>query len=138
MFFLSLLISKAVGMKLLHKIDNPEEKVNYLWLLIRCMAIRVPGITVLIDVCNICIIKIMIVLLSLIMIAFQYTVAKLGYGPVLELTYNYGVTNYDKGNGYAQVYSILFLFSEEGFNNYYMVLHECIMHVVIRMWLFCV
>lgn len=32
----------------------------------------------------------------------------LGYGPedkhtVLELTYNYGVTDYDKGNGYAQV-----------------------------------
>ena len=54
----------------------------------------------------------MIVLLSLIMIVFQYTVAKLGYGPeangpVLELTYNYGVTNYDKGNGYAQVDSIL-------------------------------
>lgn len=38
----------------------------------------------------------------------QYTVAMLGYGPedknaVLELTYNYGVTDYDKGNGYAQV-----------------------------------
>lgn len=105
------------------------------------MAIRVPGITFLIDVCNICIIKIMIVVLSLIMIVFQYTVAKLGYGPeangpVLELTYNYGVTNYDKGNGYAQVDSILFLFSEEGFYDFYdfyMVLHECIMHVVIRM-----
>lgn len=32
----------------------------------------------------------------------------MGYGPeeknaVLELTYNYGVTDYDKGNGYAQV-----------------------------------
>lgn len=32
----------------------------------------------------------------------------LGYGPedknaVLELTYNYGVTEYDKGNAYAQV-----------------------------------
>jgi hypothetical protein len=83
----------------------------------------------------------MIVVLSLIMIVFQYTVAKLGYGPeangpVLELTYNYGVTNYDKGNGYAQVHSILFLFSEEGFYDFYdfyMVLHECIMHVVIRM-----
>ncbi|WJX41526.1 lactoylglutathione lyase [Trifolium repens] len=54
---------KAAGMKLLHKIDNPEEK---------------------------------------------YTVAVLGYGPesngpVLELTYNYGVTNYDKGNGYTQI-----------------------------------
>ncbi|XP_027355332.1 probable lactoylglutathione lyase, chloroplastic isoform X2 [Abrus precatorius] len=35
------------------------------------------------------------------------TVAIMGYGPedkntVLELTYNYGVTNYDKGNGYEQ------------------------------------
>lgn len=62
----------------------------------------------------------MIVLLSLIMIVFQYTVAVLGYGPeangpVLELRYNYGVTNYDKGNGYTQVDSILFLFSEEDF-----------------------
>lgn len=32
----------------------------------------------------------------------------MGYGPedksaVLELTYNYGVTEYEKGNGYAQV-----------------------------------
>lgn len=34
----------------------------------------------------------------------------LGYGPedkstVLELTYNYGVTKYEKGSGYAQVYT---------------------------------
>jgi hypothetical protein len=60
------------------------------------------------------------------MIVFQYSVAVLGYGPeangpVLELRYNYGVTNYDKGNGYTQVDSILillselFLFSEEDF-----------------------
>ncbi|XP_058785178.1 lactoylglutathione lyase GLX1-like isoform X2 [Vicia villosa] len=54
---------KAVGMKLLRKIDNPEDK---------------------------------------------NTVAVLGYGPeangpVLELTYNYGITNYDKGNGYTQI-----------------------------------
>lgn len=38
----------------------------------------------------------------------MYTTAMLGYGPeekttVLELTYNYGVTEYTKGNGYAQV-----------------------------------
>ncbi|XP_020216536.1 probable lactoylglutathione lyase, chloroplastic isoform X2 [Cajanus cajan] len=38
----------------------------------------------------------------------KYTVAFMGYGPedkntVLELTYNYGITNYDKGNGYAQI-----------------------------------
>lgn len=54
------------------------------------------------------------------MIAFQYTVAVMGYGseadnPVLELTYNYGVTNYDKGNGYAQVDTILLLFADEDF-----------------------
>lgn len=38
----------------------------------------------------------------------KYAVALMGYGPedkdaVLELTYNYGVTEYDKGNGYAQI-----------------------------------
>lgn len=50
------------------------------------------------------------------MSSFQYTIAMMGYGPedksvVLELTYNYGVTEYDKGNGYAQVDS--FSFSHE-------------------------
>ncbi|XP_021277355.1 probable lactoylglutathione lyase, chloroplastic isoform X2 [Herrania umbratica] len=39
---------------------------------------------------------------------YRYTIAVMGYGPedknaVLELTYNYGVTEYDKGNGYAQI-----------------------------------
>ncbi|KAK1367782.1 Lactoylglutathione lyase [Heracleum sosnowskyi] len=39
---------------------------------------------------------------------YKNTVAIMGYGPedrstVLELTYNYGVTEYDKGNGYAQI-----------------------------------
>ncbi|XVF49137.1 hypothetical protein PTKIN_Ptkin03bG0244100 [Pterospermum kingtungense] len=39
---------------------------------------------------------------------YKYTIAMLGYGPedkntVLELTYNYGVTDYQKGNGYAQI-----------------------------------
>ncbi|KAJ7553693.1 hypothetical protein O6H91_06G108800 [Diphasiastrum complanatum] len=39
---------------------------------------------------------------------YKYTIAMIGYGPedkttVLELTYNYGVTEYDKGNGYAQI-----------------------------------
>lgn len=38
----------------------------------------------------------------------QYKVAIMGYSPedknvVIELTYNYGVKDYDKGNGYAQV-----------------------------------
>ena len=49
---------------------------------------------------------------SMVYVGFQYTVAMMGYGPedknaALELTYNYGVTNYDKGNGYAQVESII-------------------------------
>lgn len=39
---------------------------------------------------------------------YKYTSAIMGYGPedsnaVLELTYNYGVKEYDKGNGYAQI-----------------------------------
>ncbi|KAH1067659.1 hypothetical protein J1N35_032646 [Gossypium stocksii] len=39
---------------------------------------------------------------------YKYTIAMMGYGPeeknaVLELTYNYGITNYEKGNGYAQI-----------------------------------
>ncbi|EMS45916.1 putative lactoylglutathione lyase, chloroplast [Triticum urartu] len=39
---------------------------------------------------------------------YKYTVAMMGYGPedqnaVLELTYNYGVTEYDKGSAYAQI-----------------------------------
>ncbi|KAL4374782.1 hypothetical protein AHAS_Ahas05G0216200 [Arachis hypogaea] len=40
--------------------------------------------------------------------SLDYTIAIMGYGPedenaVLELTYNYGVTEYDKGDGYAQI-----------------------------------
>ncbi|KAK9102785.1 hypothetical protein Sjap_020039 [Stephania japonica] len=39
---------------------------------------------------------------------YKYTIAMMGYGPedknaVLELTYNYGVTEYTKGNAYAQI-----------------------------------
>lgn len=42
------------------------------------------------------------------LLLFQYTVAMMGYGPedrtaVLELTYNYGVKEYEKGNAYGQV-----------------------------------
>lgn len=55
--------------------------------------------------------------LSLILIGLQNTVATMGYGPedkntVLELTYIYGITNYDKGNGYGQVDTIYFPFSK--------------------------
>ncbi|TKY54002.1 putative lactoylglutathione lyase [Spatholobus suberectus] len=39
---------------------------------------------------------------------YKYTIAMLGYGEehettVLELTYNYGITEYSKGNAYAQI-----------------------------------
>ncbi|KAG9439231.1 hypothetical protein H6P81_019396 [Aristolochia fimbriata] len=39
---------------------------------------------------------------------YKYTIAMLGYGPeeettVVELTYNYGVTEYTKGDAYAQI-----------------------------------
>jgi len=39
----------------------------------------------------------------------QYTIGMMGYGEeyesiVLELTYNYDVTEYTKGNAYAQVW----------------------------------
>eukprot|EP00250_Pteridium_aquilinum_P024438 c29078_g1_i1 orf=267-1430(-) len=39
---------------------------------------------------------------------YKYSIAMLGYGPedksiVMELTYNYGVTEYEKGNAYAQI-----------------------------------
>ncbi|CAL1359603.1 unnamed protein product [Linum trigynum] len=39
---------------------------------------------------------------------YKYTIAMMGYGPedkstVLELTYNYGVTEYEKGNAYGQI-----------------------------------
>ncbi|CAI5461602.1 unnamed protein product [Closterium sp. Yama58-4] len=39
---------------------------------------------------------------------YKYTIAMVGYGPeaesaVVELTYNYGVESYEKGNAYAQI-----------------------------------
>lgn len=59
----------------------------------------------------------------------QYTVAMMGYGPedknpVLELTYNYGVTEYDKGNGYAQVKcSHCFEISSSDFRLFLSIIH---------------
>jgi hypothetical protein len=46
----------------------------------------------------------------------QYTIAMMGYDDedkttVIELTYNYGVTEYSKGNAYAQVLMKSFLCS---------------------------
>lgn len=61
----------------------------------------------------------------------QYTIAMMGYDDeykttVLELTYNYGVTEYTKGNAYAQVgcylyymlslYEILFKYFSDSWN----------------------
>lgn len=45
----------------------------------------------------------------------QYSIAMMGYAPehetvVLELTYNYGVTEYTKGNAYAQVDLLVCMF----------------------------
>lgn len=42
----------------------------------------------------------------------QYTIGMMGYAEeyesiVLELTYNYGVTEYTKGNAYAQVWGFI-------------------------------
>ena len=52
-------------------------------------------------------------MLSSVFCIVQYTIAMMGYAEecettVLELTYNYGVTEYTKGNSYAQV-RIVFL-----------------------------
>ncbi|CAL5339246.1 unnamed protein product [Camellia sinensis] len=100
---------KAFGMELLRKRDNPE----YKWKRERMggdNSSHLSSALVLIlkaatyDSCVSCELRYM---------AFdqddlQYTIAMMGYGPedksaVLELTYNYGVTEYEKGNGYAQI-----------------------------------
>lgn len=54
-----------------------------------------------------------ILFLHFVACTLQYTIAMMGYADelestVLELTYNYGVTEYTKGNAYAQVSLILF------------------------------
>ncbi|CAI0390123.1 unnamed protein product [Linum tenue] len=80
---------KAFGMELLRKRDNAEYK------------------TILLDIVNISsknILRAGFVLYC----CYQYTIAMMGYGPedkstVLELTYNYGVTEYEKGNAYGQI-----------------------------------
>ncbi|KAF7147099.1 hypothetical protein RHSIM_Rhsim03G0238900 [Rhododendron simsii] len=85
----------AFGMELLRKRDNPEYK---------CL-ILLPEASVLLSDKVACLspgLKISL------LFHFQYTIAMMGYGPedksaVLELTYNYGVTQYDKGNAYAQI-----------------------------------
>ncbi|ONK63120.1 uncharacterized protein A4U43_C07F11620 [Asparagus officinalis] len=56
----------------------------------------------------------------------QYTIAMMGYGPedrsaVLELTYNYGVKEYDKDNAYAQDGLERRSYKEAGFLRFVMV-----------------
>lgn len=60
----------------------------------------------------------------------------MGYGPedrstVLELTYNYGVTEYDKGNGYGQV-DIDIFFCKSGHNIFIYILQILFLMKVIR------
>ncbi|KAF9662560.1 hypothetical protein SADUNF_Sadunf18G0066900 [Salix dunnii] len=72
---------KAFGMELLRKRDNPKYKdENQHFIMTKEHSLR----------------------------DNKYTIAMMGYGPedknaVMELTYNYGVTEYDKGNAYAQI-----------------------------------
>lgn len=63
----------------------------------------------------------------------------MGYGPedrstVLELTYNYGVTEYDKGNGYAQVDSDIFFFCKSGDNIFIYILQILFLMKVQAIW----
>jgi len=56
----------------------------------------------------------------------QYTIAMMGYAPeeettVLELTYNYGVAEYTKGNAYAQVWVKL----PSSCHNHFAMSHLC-------------
>ena len=58
----------------------------------------------------------------------QHTIAKLGYAEedkttALELIYNYGVTEYSKGNAYAQVFAI---FYQQHFSNNILALLNCL------------
>lgn len=81
-------------MRLLKKTDRPEQKVGGITLepsLFKLFLHSCPGFEVVYVFCHL-----------------QYTIAMMGYADehetiVLELTYNYGVTEYSKGNAYAQV-----------------------------------
>ncbi|KAH0919656.1 hypothetical protein HID58_027316 [Brassica napus] len=85
---------KAFGMELLRTRDNPEYKF------LRAnptKLVRLIGLVWFICLKSLAVSD-----------CLQYTIAMMGYGPedktaVLELTYNYGVTEYDKGNAYAQI-----------------------------------
>jgi hypothetical protein len=85
---------QALGMKLLTKKDVPDYKVpavpsNFLDVVFfHISRLNIFGI-------------------------IRYTIAKLGYAEedkvtVLELIYNYGVSEYSKGNAYAQAFAIFY------------------------------
>ncbi|CAL5400245.1 unnamed protein product [Camellia sinensis] len=111
---------KAFGMELLRKRDNPE----YKWKRERMggdNSSHLSSALVLIlkaatyDSCVSCELRYMAFDQDDLQVKYRlhfhyclYTIAMMGYGPedksaVLELTYNYGVTEYEKGNGYAQI-----------------------------------
>lgn len=98
---------QALGLKLLRTIDRPEYKVvnplftkHYYYLSSMFMNESLAPSSIYKALLN----------LPLFCVAsnLQYTIAILGYAEedqttILELTYNYGVTEYTKGNAYAQV-----------------------------------
>lgn len=99
-------------MKEFRRRDNPDQKVNYH---ILCTTYR--GICCIhhfepfLYSCCVFVVFSFTFFTRLDLSIPQYTLAMVGYGDdemkttVLELTYNYGVTEYTKGNGYAQVHS---------------------------------
>ena len=102
---------QALGMKLVKKVDRPEYKVNSTWIMLFSLLSRgYESYPLAVEEAY---------LNSLIFVAFswQYSIAMMGYAEehettVLELTYNYGVTEYTKGNAYAQVsFRLLFYFT---------------------------
>lgn len=109
---------KAFGMELLRKRDNPAYKVlnhqNKYACLFFTLVLHTSFLRILLKPGWFCEAVIFIfpaikfVYAVCLMVMCQYTIAMMGYGPedknaVLELTYNYGVSEYDKGNAYAQV-----------------------------------
>lgn len=115
-----LLSLQAFGMELLRTRDNPEYKVTcYASLILFLLAVNFPfciygflysGFTC--KTYYYCLFDWFGLVFCINLLTMngylQYKIAMMGYGPedktaVLELTYNYGVTEYDKGNAYAQV-----------------------------------
>lgn len=96
------IVMQALGMKLLRKKDVPDYKVpSLIWgwtMFARFRSDERNGMGV------VFLFNFRLNIFDLV----QYTIAMLGYADedkttVLELTYNYGRTEYSKGNAYAQV-----------------------------------